>query len=53
MMKRKTEQKWEEPMESSQRFFYWAFKKRAKHVNDMYNGVMGSKEQMFLNFCSN
>ena len=39
-------------MESSQRFFDWAFKKRAKHVIDMYNGVMGSKEQLFLNFCS-
>lgn len=39
-------------MESSQRFFDWAFKARAKHVIDMYNGVMESKEKLFLNFCS-
>ena len=39
-------------MESSQKFFDWAFKARAKHVIDMYNGVMESKEKLFLNFCS-
>lgn len=39
-------------MESSQKFFDWAFKTRAKHVINMYNGVMESKEKLFLNFCS-
>lgn len=39
-------------MESAKKFFDWAFKARAKHVMDMYHGVMQTKEKMFLNFCS-
>ena len=39
-------------MESAQRFFDWAFKKRAEHVRNMYEGKMESREQLFLNFCS-
>ncbi|MEE1086993.1 MAG: hypothetical protein U0L05_07515 [Schaedlerella sp.] len=39
-------------MQSSQKFFDWAFKTRAQNVINMYKGKMESKEKMFLNFCS-
>ena len=39
-------------MQSSQRFFDWAFKTRAKNVIAMYIGEEVSHERLFLNFCS-
>lgn len=39
-------------MQSSQRFFDWAFKTRAKNVIGMYKGEQISHERMFINFCS-
>ncbi|MDO4355268.1 MAG: hypothetical protein Q4E13_01995 [Clostridia bacterium] len=39
-------------MDSSKKFFDWAFQTRARNVIDMYNGVEMSPERMFLNFCS-
>ena len=39
-------------MESAQKFYDWAFKARARHVMEMYSGVVKSKERMFLDFCS-
>ena len=39
-------------MQSSQRFFDWAFRTRAQNVIRLYNGEMTSPEKMFLSFCS-
>lgn len=39
-------------MQSSKKFFDWAFDTRAKTVKSLYNGEQMSMEKMFISFCS-
>ena len=39
-------------MQSSKKFFNWAFNTRAENVIKLQKGEMTSPEKMFLSFCS-